>query len=209
VRATAKFCDECGSPITAAPTAHAEYKQVTVLFADVVHSMDIAAAALDQLVNDPQRDDGIALLATAREAALQERFTMGVFAFIDTHLANEKTRVGDLDGAIELSRAAIEAEYASGEMVVRAATVAALVEALLRRRGPTDLEEAQAAIDRLATVPTEPGFVANDIWLLRMRALEAQARGGDAGYREYRDRYRTMANSLGFEGHIAWAGAMT
>jgi adenylate cyclase len=41
--ATAKFCSECGSPLTHATTP-AEYKQVTVLFADVVHSMDIAAA---------------------------------------------------------------------------------------------------------------------------------------------------------------------
>ena len=41
--ATAKFCSECGSPLTEA-TQSAEYKQVTVLFADVVHSMDIAAA---------------------------------------------------------------------------------------------------------------------------------------------------------------------
>src|SRR6202012_1052610 len=32
----------CGSPITSQKSA--EYKQVTVLFADVVHSMDIAAA---------------------------------------------------------------------------------------------------------------------------------------------------------------------
>ena len=38
----AKFCIECGAPV-AAP-APAEYKQVTVLFVDVVHSMDIAAA---------------------------------------------------------------------------------------------------------------------------------------------------------------------
>ena len=42
-RAGAKFCDACGSPVAARAT-HAEYKQVTVLFADVVHSMDIAAA---------------------------------------------------------------------------------------------------------------------------------------------------------------------
>ena len=40
---TAKFCSECGTPVTSA-TRSAEYKQVTVLFADVVHSMDIAAA---------------------------------------------------------------------------------------------------------------------------------------------------------------------
>ena len=38
-----KFCNKCGAPVTAHDT-HAEYKQVTVLFADVVHSMDIAAA---------------------------------------------------------------------------------------------------------------------------------------------------------------------
>src|SRR6476646_2597601 len=40
---TAKFCGECGTRLTQA-TQSAEYKQVTVLFADVVHSMEIAAA---------------------------------------------------------------------------------------------------------------------------------------------------------------------
>ncbi|MBV8930519.1 MAG: zinc-ribbon domain-containing protein, partial [Mycobacteriaceae bacterium] len=40
--ATAKFCSECGSPVTQV-TRSAEYKQVTVLFADVVRSMSIAA----------------------------------------------------------------------------------------------------------------------------------------------------------------------
>jgi class 3 adenylate cyclase len=39
----AKFCSECGAAVTSAATP-AEYKQVTILFADVVHSMDIAAA---------------------------------------------------------------------------------------------------------------------------------------------------------------------
>jgi adenylate cyclase len=43
LRENAKFCDACGSPLTRQHTC-AEYKQVTVLFADVVHSMDIAAA---------------------------------------------------------------------------------------------------------------------------------------------------------------------
>ncbi|MDT5283250.1 MAG: hypothetical protein QOJ20_4445, partial [Mycobacterium sp.] len=38
-----KFCGECGTRVTQASQS-AEYKQVTVLFADVVHSMDIAAA---------------------------------------------------------------------------------------------------------------------------------------------------------------------
>ena len=43
LRSSAKFCDECGSPI-AVPGTPVEYKQVTVLFADVVGSMAIAAA---------------------------------------------------------------------------------------------------------------------------------------------------------------------
>jgi adenylate cyclase len=39
---TATFCSECGTALAPA-TRSAEYKQVTVLFADVVHSMEIAA----------------------------------------------------------------------------------------------------------------------------------------------------------------------
>ena len=39
----ARFCHACGAPAAQVDT-HAEYKQVTVLFADVVHSMDIATA---------------------------------------------------------------------------------------------------------------------------------------------------------------------
>ena len=38
-----RFCNKCATPVGPAATV-AEYKQVTVLFADVVHSMDIAAA---------------------------------------------------------------------------------------------------------------------------------------------------------------------
>src|ERR1700741_5248379 len=38
----ARFCHSCCSPVDDSD-AHAEYKQVTVLFADVVHSMDIAS----------------------------------------------------------------------------------------------------------------------------------------------------------------------
>ncbi len=39
----AKFCSECGAAVSTGAKP-AEYKQVTVLFADVVHSMEIAAA---------------------------------------------------------------------------------------------------------------------------------------------------------------------
>src|SRR5271163_4529905 len=43
LREGARFCNKCGAPSTPAATS-AEYKQVTVLFADVVDSMDIALA---------------------------------------------------------------------------------------------------------------------------------------------------------------------
>lgn len=150
----------------------------------------------------PQREDAFALLSAAREAALHERSMMSLATFVDIWEAEERVRLGDPDSAIELARAAVEAEYGYGDMTLLAAASATLVRTLLQRG---EHAEAQAAIDRLAAVPTEPGFVINDIWLLRMRALLAQAIGDDAAYLDYRDRYREMANSLGFDGHIAWA----
>jgi hypothetical protein len=47
-----------------------------------------------------------------------------------------------------------------------------------------------------------------EITLLRMRTLLARARGDDVAYRDLLSRYRAMAESLGFEGHIAWAKAL-
>jgi adenylate cyclase len=41
---TAKFCSERGTPV-AKSSQSLEYKQVTVLFADVVHSMDLAGSS--------------------------------------------------------------------------------------------------------------------------------------------------------------------
>ena len=69
------------------------------------------------------------------------------------------------------------------------------------------MQEAQAAVDRLAAVPADEGLVSR-IWLLRLHALLARAHGDEAAYRDYRDRYRAMATSLGFEGYMQWAEAM-
>ena len=54
-REGARFCDGCGAPVTAHDT-HAEYKQVTVLFADVVHSMDLAAAVETERLREIMAD---------------------------------------------------------------------------------------------------------------------------------------------------------
>jgi adenylate cyclase len=117
-------------------------------------------------------------------------------------------RKGDLDGAIEVVRPVLDHLFAAHEALWAPPATAVLVESLLRRGSDGDFREVEAAIDRLAAYPTEPEFVLHDIWLLRLRALMAQARGDDAAYRDLRDRYRKMATDLGFVGHMAWAEAM-
>jgi class 3 adenylate cyclase len=64
------FCNKCGAPITPAATS-AEYKQVTVLFADVVRSMDIAAAV------DIERLREIMGEVAERSAAVVQRYGGG------------------------------------------------------------------------------------------------------------------------------------
>ena len=123
-------------------------------------------------------------------------------------MAKEKARSGDPDSAIEILRIVVDHEFAIGDIIHLGAIVTALVETLLERGTNADKAEAQAATERLAAVPVEPGFVLYDITLLRLRALLARARGDDAAYRDFVDRYRTMAISLGFEGHIAMASTM-
>ena len=67
LRENAKFCDECGAP-TAASVDTAGYKQVTVLFADVVRSMDIAATL------DLERLRDIMTELVERSAAVVQRY---------------------------------------------------------------------------------------------------------------------------------------
>jgi adenylate cyclase len=163
-----------------------------------------------------ERDAGFALLAQVREAAVQQRFALQIVPVVDIQIAQQKARSGDLDGAIELARTVLEDLFGSGGAVWSVLATTVLVEALLRRGADGDLQEAQAEVDRLAAVPTDPGFVPTDpgfvlheVPLLRLRALLARAHGDEAAYRDNRDRHRDMATSLGYEGHIEWAEAMT
>ena len=127
---------------------------------------------------------------------------------IDNFVARDLALRGDLDGAIELSRAVVAEEIDGGGLIFAPMATSVLVDALLQRGTDSDIREAHSTVDRLAAVEVEPGLALYDIWLLRLRALLAQARGEDAAYRELRDRYRKMATELGFEGHMAWAEAM-
>jgi adenylate cyclase len=145
----------------------------------------------------------------ARDAVLEKRLLGYAVRLIEFELAKEKARTGGVGVDIEMLRALVDEEFRTGAMTFRGPAVAAFVESLLQRGGDADVREAAAAIERLAAAPTEPGFVLYEIMLLRLQALLAQARGDESTYRSFRDRYRTMATSLGFEGRMALAEAMT
>ncbi len=156
-----------------------------------------------------ERELGLDLLTNTRLSASNGRFSLTILAIADINIARGKARLGDIDGAIELARNVVDDLLTSGGCIWTALATDVFVEALLRRGGDGDLKDARAAIDRLAAVPTDPGLVLHEITLLPLRALLARTQGDDASYRNYRDRYRAMATSLGFEGHIARAETMT
>jgi class 3 adenylate cyclase len=156
----------------------------------------------------PERGAGFELLGQIREASVQQRFALVAVPVVDIHIAEEKARSGDLDGAIGLARKVVDDLFDAGGSVWSVRATAVLVEALLRRGGDADLRDAQAELDRLVDLPFDPGLVLQEVWLLRLRARVAQARGDEVAYRDFRDRYRAMATQYGFEGHMAWAAAM-
>ncbi|HSS24040.1 MAG TPA: hypothetical protein VLL82_06485, partial [Mycobacterium sp.] len=80
--------------------------------------------------------------------------------------------------------------------------------ALLSRGSAADIKDAELAIDRLAAVPTEPGFVLHELPVLRLRSLLARALGDEPGYEQFVERFRVLAHEAGFEGYMAQAEAM-
>ena len=150
---------------------------------------------------------GLDILAKGRDQAFRHGDLLTA-TMADIQIAECKAHNGDTGAAIEIARATVGHLFDSGEVIFRSPASTVLAESLLRRGTKQDLREAQTAIDRLAGCPTEPGFVLYELPLLRLRALLAKARGDESAYRDYGGRYREMARSLGFEGHIAWAEAM-
>ena len=153
-----------------------------------------------------ERDRGQKLLAEVSEVLLRQGHNLSELRLFNVYLARERARRGDHDDAIPLMFAAVDQLVREGQLLswgIPATGV--LVETLLDRGAEGDVAEAEAAIERLAAAPADEGLAIRDIWLMRLRALLARARGDDVAYRDLVDRYRTMAKSLGFEGHIAWA----
>ncbi|MDV7174347.1 adenylate/guanylate cyclase domain-containing protein [Gordonia amicalis] len=102
LRPHAKFCDECGASTDSADVT--EYKQVTVLFADVVRSMDLAAAM------DAERWQQIITSLAERSAAVARRrgdFTGdGVMAIFGAPKALEDHAFRGCQAALEIQESA-------------------------------------------------------------------------------------------------------
>jgi class 3 adenylate cyclase len=177
-------------------------------FAVAIAQMTLGLA----LVHGPtevERDRGQKLLAEVSDVFLRHGYALGELPLVNVYLAHEWFRHGDRDEAISLMRAAVDELFREGPLLEWGApATGVLVETLLDRSGRGDVAEAEAAIERLAAAPADDELVMREIWLLRLRALLARAHGDDTAYLDYRDRYRDMARSLAFEGHIAWAEAM-
>jgi class 3 adenylate cyclase len=157
-----------------------------------------------------EHDRGHKLMAEVSDVFVRRGYALGELPLVNAYLARERARRGDRDDAIPLMRAAADHLFREGRLLgwwsIPATGV--LVETLLDRGADADVVEAEAAISRLADAPADEGLVIRDIWLLRLRALLSRARGANGDYRYLVGRYRAMAQSLGFEGHIAWAEAM-
>jgi hypothetical protein len=154
-------------------------------------------------------DHGQKLLAEASKVFLRRGHNLCDLPILAVYSAREKARRGDRDGAIPLMRAAVDDLFRGGLLLGWSfPATGVLVETMLDRGTDADLAEAEAAIDRLARLPMD-GPMVRDIWILRLRALLARARGDAAAFAHLRDGYRDTARTLGLEGHIAWAEDMT
>ena len=183
-------------------TAERSGDDVSLAWARVGHGIMLVR------LHDGDQAAGMDLLAKARQQAFRHADLLTV-TMADIQTAECKARTGDTGAAIEIAGATVGHLFDSGEVIFRGPASTVLAESLLRRGTAQDLQEAQTAIDRLAACPTDPGFVLYELPLLRLRALLARARDDEQAYGEFAKRYRAMATSLGFEGHIAMAEAMT
>jgi hypothetical protein len=153
------------------------------------------------------RDRGLEIMMQAPDIWLRERAVFMV-PVADLWAARERATRGDRDAAIAVMRQAVNELHQAGRLGYAVWGTGILVQTLLERGAEGDLAEAQGAIDRLANVQANQDSAILEITLLRLRALLSRARGDNAAYRDLVGRYRAMAESLGFEGHIAMAEAM-
>jgi class 3 adenylate cyclase len=182
-------------------TAQRASSDIGVIFAEYT----LGGALLSRDAAD-DRHRGLEIMLQARE--WQRERMPSLVPVTELFAARETAKRGDRDTAIPVLRTAVDELYEAGRVGYGVWGTGALVETLLERGAEGDLAEAQKAFDWLANLPADDGSAIREITLLRLSALLARARGDDVCYRDLASRYHAMAESLGFEGHIAWAEAM-
>ena len=145
-------------------------------------------------------------MSLAHDLWLRDR-ALFLLPVTDVWAGRERARRGDRD-AIPVMRQAVDELRQARHLFYGVWGTGLLVETLLERGTEGDLAEAQKAIDGLAVLWVDDGSAMREITLLRLRALLTRVRGDNVAHRDLVSRYRAMAESLGFEGHIAWAEAM-
>ncbi|BBX71662.1 cyclase [Mycolicibacterium psychrotolerans] len=175
---------------------------------DVALSLAECTLAVTLLYRDAAADRrrGLELMVQFRD------FIRGRAPFLlpvaELFIAQESAGRGDRDAAIAVMRQAVNELHQTGRLFYGAWGTGVLVKTLLGRGAEGDLAEAQEAIDRLANLSADQDSAVLDITLLRLRALQARAGGDNVAYQDLVNRYRAMAESLGFEGHMKWAEAI-
>ncbi|HEX5252624.1 MAG TPA: adenylate/guanylate cyclase domain-containing protein, partial [Mycobacterium sp.] len=115
----ARFCHGCGSPVKK-PDTRAEYKQVTVLFADVVHSMDIAASVGAERLREIMADVAdVCAAVVQRYGGTVDKFTGdGIMAVFGAPIALENHAVRACLAALgvqeETKRLAVDVDARDG-----------------------------------------------------------------------------------------------
>ena len=166
---------------------------------------DALGIALLNRAGAADRHRGLELMVHLREWHVEHGpFLVPVAEFL---AARERACNGHRDAAIVVMRKSVDELREAGRLGFGVLGTRLLVETLLERGTVGDVRDAEEAIDWLAS-RADQGSAALDITLLRLRALLSRAHGDEDAYRDMVSQYRAMAESLGFEGHLAWAEAM-
>ncbi|OBC17134.1 cyclase [Mycobacterium sp. 852013-50091_SCH5140682] len=185
----------------AVQTAEWASSDIALIFAEF--ALGGALLCRDSLAD---RDRGLELIVQALE--WQRERMPSLVPSTELALGREKAVRGDHDAVIPVMRQAVDDLCRIGWYGYAVYGIGAMVETLLERGTDHDLAEAEEAIMRLGDLRAEQDSAMCTLMMLRLRALLARARGTDVAFRDWAFQYREMAESLGFEVHIAQANAI-
>jgi hypothetical protein len=172
------------------------------------HARYALGLALVHRDSPADRERGLTVLIQLRDMCLQGHWTLSEVPEIEAFIAFEQASRGDVDGAIEVLRAAVDDLFDAGQFAWCIPPTGMFVETLVARGGESDLQEAHTAVERLAAAPNHE-MVDREIFLLRARALLAGARGDEAAQRKLSRQHRAMAMKFGRLGQMATADSWT